>query len=105
MASIIKVCRVCGKEYESCHSVNRDANVFRWQDVACSPECGATYLDRVNESRGIANVQKRSKRKGETISHQPAVEPAIETDIIALAEEQAIEAFAKEEPVENAEDK
>lgn len=52
MPSAIKKCRVCGKEYETCRSVNRNAGVFRWQEVACSPECGAIYLQRIEESRG-----------------------------------------------------
>lgn len=51
MAKAIKVCRVCGKEYEAC--VTRPAfNTFRWQDVACSPECGSEYLRRIMISRG-----------------------------------------------------
>lgn len=24
---------------------------FRWQEVACSPECGAIYLERIERSR------------------------------------------------------
>lgn len=52
MEKAVKLCRVCGREYEACRSVRRDAgHVFRWQEVACSPECGAEYLRRVNESR------------------------------------------------------
>lgn len=51
-----KTCRVCGKEYKACRSFAANINsVFRWQDVACSPECGAIYLARVNASRGIVN--------------------------------------------------
>lgn len=63
MSSAIKVCRVCGKEYESCRSANRKAGVFRWQEVACSPECGAIYLDRINESRNIATALQKNKHK------------------------------------------
>lgn len=47
-----KVCRVCGKEYEACRSAKTVAGVFRWQEVACSPECGAEYLAKVREARG-----------------------------------------------------
>lgn len=50
MATAIKKCRVCGKEYEACHT-NRPATVFRWQEVACSPECGSIYLAQIEESR------------------------------------------------------
>lgn len=46
------VCRVCGKKYEACKS-EKISNTFRWQDVACSPECGAVYLYKVQVARGI----------------------------------------------------
>lgn len=66
-----KVCRVCGKEYPFCKTPNPN-NDFRWQDVACSYECGAIYLDMILKSRecgGEAStseppvaVKKRSKK-------------------------------------------
>ena len=65
MASMNKTCRVCGKEYEACRSANRTAGVFRWQEVACSPECGALYIEKIIESRKPANVIKRNSRKKE----------------------------------------
>jgi hypothetical protein len=51
MGTAMKQCRVCGKEYEACRSANRTAGVFRWQEVACSEECGTEYLRQINESR------------------------------------------------------
>lgn len=45
------MCRVCGKEYEPCRTARKNPNVFHWQEVACSPECGAVYLELINESR------------------------------------------------------
>lgn len=51
MARAVKVCRVCGKEYEACRSANSAGGTFRWQEVSCSPECGAIYLERVIASR------------------------------------------------------
>nr|DAL41862.1 MAG TPA_asm: zinc-ribbon domain protein [Bacteriophage sp.]DAM79161.1 MAG TPA: zinc-ribbon domain protein [Caudoviricetes sp.] len=62
MASAVRTCRVCGKQYEACRSANRTAGVFRWQEVACSPECGSIYLQRINESRGIAEKKNKAKR-------------------------------------------
>lgn len=50
MGKSVKICRVCGKEYEACRSANV-SGLFRWQDVSCSPECGAEYLRRINLSR------------------------------------------------------
>lgn len=54
MQTATKICRVCGKKYEACRSA-KISNIFRWQDVACSPECGAKYLHKVQISRGIEN--------------------------------------------------
>lgn len=51
MATAALKCRVCGKEYEACRNAKRIDGVFRWQDVACSPEHGATYLDLIRKSR------------------------------------------------------
>lgn len=51
MAAAVKTCRVCGKRYEACRTVSNLTGVFRWQEVACSPECGAEYLRRVTEAR------------------------------------------------------
>lgn len=45
-----KRCKVCGREYEYCRTNRRDG-IFRWQDVACSPEHGATYFRWIAESR------------------------------------------------------
>lgn len=51
MATATKICKVCGKEYEYCHTNRSVAGVFRWQDVACCPEHGSIYLARIVESR------------------------------------------------------
>lgn len=51
MATATLKCRVCGKEYEACRNAKRVDGVFRWQDVACSPEHGADYLDLIRKSR------------------------------------------------------
>lgn len=59
MATAIKQCRVCGKSYEACHTTRHVAGVFRWQDVACSPECGSVYLARIEESRRVKPVDAK----------------------------------------------
>lgn len=69
MATAVKKCRVCGKQYEACHTMmNRAAGVFRWQEVACCPECGAEYLRRIIEMRNPAPPgPKRGQRRKTTI--------------------------------------
>lgn len=57
MATAIKKCRVCGKPYEACHTMRHIAGVFRWQEVACSPECGSIYLAKIEESRRVETIE------------------------------------------------
>lgn len=63
MATAIKICRICGKAYEACRSANRSAGVFRWQEVACSPECGAAYMKKIQESRNASEPPKKNRHK------------------------------------------
>lgn len=72
MASATKKCRVCGKDYKACRSNKRDIGVFRWQEVSCSPECGAIYLKRINESRGIIDAQQEDST--DKVASVPVVE-------------------------------
>ena len=50
MRKSVHICKICGVEYPYCRT-NREDNAFRWQDVACCPEHGAEYLDRIMKSR------------------------------------------------------
>lgn len=53
-----KQCRVCGKDYEPCRTHAPRNGVFRWREVACSPECGAIYLNMIQASRSnIVNAE------------------------------------------------
>ena len=54
MAIVKRICKICGNEYEYCHTT-RSAGVFRWQDVACSPEHASEYLAKIRASRGQAS--------------------------------------------------
>ena len=51
MTKAIKICKICGKEYEACHTFRLDEDIFRWQDVACCPEHGAEYFAKIAASR------------------------------------------------------
>ena len=70
MATVIKTCKVCGKEYEYCYT-NRPSGLYRWQDVACSPECGTEYFRQIAISRGEL-VEEPSK--AESVEVQPATD-------------------------------
>lgn len=61
MATVIRNCRVCGKEYEVCANARRVDGVFRWQEVACSPDCGEEYLAAVLRGRsGVPSIDEDS---------------------------------------------
>jgi len=94
MATAVKTCRVCGKQYEACRTMmNRAAGVFRWQEVACSPECGAEYLRRVTEARNPAPpAPKRGQRR------KAVIEPPVVQEVPAEQSAQADESV--EAPVE-----
>ena len=64
---VICKCRVCGKEYEACHTIRPTPDYFRWQDVACSPECGAKYLADIMASRAVPEKET-------------AIRPAVDND-------------------------
>lgn len=58
MPKFMKRCKVCGKEYESCHTPRPSASTNRWQDVACCAEHAAVYFAAVYKSRAnISNSQ------------------------------------------------
>lgn len=85
MAAAVKKCRVCGREYEACRTMmDRAAGVFRWQEVACSPECGAEYLRRVTETRNPAPpVPKRGQKRKAGIEPPVTREAPVEQSVRA----------------------
>lgn len=44
-------CRICGKQYEACLTSNQSKSAFNWKEVACSPECGTKYFQKIEASR------------------------------------------------------
>lgn len=58
MAVKTKICRVCGKPYKACNALRKGDSTFRWQEVSCSPECGALYLEEILKSRKSVHIKK-----------------------------------------------
>lgn len=82
MPKATRICKVCGKEYEYCHTQRRVPGVFRWVDVACSPECGSIYLERIRASRA-------KTENSVDVAEVNEVEPdAASTDYMALIDEE-----------------
>lgn len=83
MPKQIKTCRVCGATYEACNSARSGSNVFNWREVACSPECGMVYLERITASRISAKPAEAAvarparKKKGE--------KPETSVDMVLIA--------------------
>lgn len=44
-------CRICGKQYEACLTSNQSKSTFNWKEVACSPECGTKYFQKIEAAR------------------------------------------------------
>ena len=72
MPAVTKKCRACGKEYKVCPETAVTTNKFRWQDVACSPECGEVYFRKIAESRGLITTEPKKTRKSRKTSNVEA---------------------------------
>lgn len=66
-------CRVCGKLFVPCNKTSSALGAFNYHSVACSPECGAEYLRRVQEARNKTStssdviVSKDNKKKNDKV--------------------------------------
>lgn len=78
MAKQTKTCRVCGTTYDACNSVRTGSSTFNWREVACSPECGTIYLERIIASRSTSEEPKAKKKAKTTVSKNiPVAQDAI----------------------------
>lgn len=83
-----KICKICGNEYEYCHTFRRDT-IFRWQDVACCVEHGNEYFARIAASRGDAPASKPV----EVESVDAEALPQIEDEEVKDIEETQVDEF------------
>jgi len=74
----IRKCKICGKEYEYCHTL-RSNTVFRWQDVACCIEHGTEYFAKVAASRGETFDAAAAEPKA---SNSPKADPKVAEVIV-----------------------
>lgn len=58
-------CRVCGKQFVACNKSSASIGAFNYHSIACSPECGAEYLHRVQEARKRPNQQEHAELTGQ----------------------------------------
>lgn len=52
MATSTRICKICGTEYEYSYYPRNNDDLYRYQDIACSPEHGAEYFAKVIVARG-----------------------------------------------------
>lgn len=79
MAKRMKECRVCGAQYAACNSARTGSTVFNWREVACSPECGEIYLERV--------LAARAENMSETLKIESIIDHTEETAVEGTASE------------------
>lgn len=58
MAARTIPCRVCGKMFVPCNKPSSVIGAFNYHSLACSPECGAEYLRRVQAARQKLTVEQ-----------------------------------------------
>lgn len=95
MAKSIRVCKVCGKEYEYCKTWNA-ANKFRWQDVACSPECGTAYFKEIEASRSHDSKDAAPTQKKATKKSVKKIEVAPETEVLNIEADSSLTEESKQ---------
>lgn len=80
MATATRKCKVCGCEYEYCHTQRLVAGVFRWQDVACCQAHGQEYLERVLASRSQNGVATETSETSKPKKIRKKVKKVVEED-------------------------
>ena len=95
MAHIIRKCRVCDKEYETCRTPRVDG-VYHWQEVACCPEHGAIYLEEILRSRGLMPKEEAALEVPAPVAEEPD-----ETEVEELFADDEEDGFEDEEFDEN----
>lgn len=81
MATGTRTCKVCGKEYPYCRTERR-LDIFRWQDVACSPEHGNIYFAEVEAARAPKPIVEGQTNTTEASEAVAAIETVETTEAV-----------------------
>lgn len=88
-----KKCRVCGKLYTACRTVNPVPGAYNWREVACSPECSVEYIRRVTQARNKGKALSEAEAEAQTVAGavvQDAPDPGAEArDVCCVLAEDA----------------
>lgn len=74
-----RICKICGKEYPYCKT-ERNAGIFRYQDVACCVEHGTQYFAEVEAARNpvkgqVVPAEVEAKPQAKTVKSLKNGEP------------------------------
>lgn len=75
MAKSYRKCKICGKEYEYCKTIRTVDGVYRWQDVACTPEHGSQYLALVIAARSGEKAEQAEPVEQHEVSEEVVAQP------------------------------
>lgn len=81
MATATRKCKICGLEYPYCKTVYKPG-VFRYQDVACSPEHGSEYLAQVEAARANPTSNNAVKSPSQKVDEFEALRTLIMAEAI-----------------------
>lgn len=93
MAARTIPCRVCGKMFVPCNKPSAVIGAFNYHSLACSPECGAEYLRRVQAARQESVAKKTPdaivstdelKAEDETVKETPKRTRGKRREIVAI---------------------
>lgn len=86
MAQVTRICKNCGKAYVACRTAPTNAGTYRWQDVGCSPECGAAYLNAVLRARHADRVADVRELDGTKVVVEIVPEDGTSEDALSPAQ-------------------
>ena len=95
MAARTIPCRVCGKMFVPCNKPSAVIGAFNYHSLACSPECGAEYLRRVQVARQKTSVVQapdatvstdESKAEDETVNETPKRTRGKRREVVGIEE-------------------
>ena len=96
MAKRTVSCRVCGKLFVPCNKSSASLGAFNYHSIACSPECGAEYLRRVQAARNQSEQEETAELAGQiSIKESEAANVNVAGEISENEVEKTVEPVVK----------
>ena len=94
MAKRTIACRVCGKQFVPCNKSSASLGAFNYHSIACSPQCGAEYFRRIQESRK-QTVQNETSELAGQISIDETADVNVAGEISEIEATEVVESVVK----------